>query len=436
MSQPFPFEQPVVKRDGKDIPVIAFFGAKGGVGKTTIARTIAELVTAASDRDNRHPNVLAVDLDVDHRGLTVLMASNIFHRCPTVHDLIAGKNAMAADAVDVSSEVSLRSGTMADRGKLYLMPSAPKEASNVFSVIASIDLNELLNLLNEMVQHVVDKYHISCVIFDCGPIVNPYTAAATEIATGAFIIGQNEPITYQSIGVQATRIQEMYPQFTSSKMKIIINKVRGLERLNLMKSQMEIFFHIPLTVEVIDASEGVANVSELRMLLLENYMIELVRKILIGYPDLVPKPHVLLTGEWKHLLNTVNDLDGAPKMKRLRLMTHLLWPGVLTCALALAIFVFGVLTPKSPPADTSSVAGSDAGIRRTSIASLVIAPIGLFLFGVGVYGKREQKRLRQSIRQVQEGGADWLFTQLKGAESARARLTEISSLARSLTQKS
>ena len=40
----YPAESHVISREGREIPVIAFFGAKGGVGKTTIARLFAELV--------------------------------------------------------------------------------------------------------------------------------------------------------------------------------------------------------------------------------------------------------------------------------------------------------------------------------------------------------------------------------------------------------
>src|SRR2546421_9699037 len=102
----YPAESHVISREGREIPVIAFFGAKGGVGKTTIARLFAELVISASDRDGRHPNVLIIDFDVDHRGLTVTMASNIIYRCSTVHEQIASNSATAADAVDVSTAVS------------------------------------------------------------------------------------------------------------------------------------------------------------------------------------------------------------------------------------------------------------------------------------------------------------------------------------------
>src|SRR5205085_12358403 len=114
----YPAESHVISREGREIPVIAFFGAKGGVGKTTIARLFAELVISASDQSGRHPNVLIIDFDVDHRGLTVSMASDIIYNCPTVHEQIATNNATGADAVDVSRSVSLHSGTIADRGKL------------------------------------------------------------------------------------------------------------------------------------------------------------------------------------------------------------------------------------------------------------------------------------------------------------------------------
>ena len=78
----------VITRNGKKIPIVAFFGARGGVGKTTIARKFAEHVVKASVR----PNVLIVDTDVYNRGMTVEMTSEMPFTCKTVHDYIASQN--------------------------------------------------------------------------------------------------------------------------------------------------------------------------------------------------------------------------------------------------------------------------------------------------------------------------------------------------------
>lgn len=104
-----------IMRNGQRIPVVAFFGTKGGVGKTTIARRFAELVTLAEVG----PNVLIINVDVHNRGMTVEMTSQVAASCKTVHDYIASKNVTDVEAMDLSHLVQRsRSGS----GKLFFIP--------------------------------------------------------------------------------------------------------------------------------------------------------------------------------------------------------------------------------------------------------------------------------------------------------------------------
>ena len=77
-----------VTTDGKRPPIIAFFGTKGGVGKTTIVDKFSTLVSRTQIR----PNVLMVDFDIHHRGLTVLRTKDRFGNCPTIHEYLANDN--------------------------------------------------------------------------------------------------------------------------------------------------------------------------------------------------------------------------------------------------------------------------------------------------------------------------------------------------------
>jgi len=159
---------------GQQVPVVAFYSVQGGVGKSTLARKFAELVTVADQK----PNVLLVDLDVEAQGLTFRLARGLRQNFRTVHEIIAERNVSVAQAITVTGEVSLSSGNLSHRGQLYLMPAAPPEAKGLFDTIAGINRNELYTILLDMIKALVMHYSISCVVIDCAPGANPYSIGA------------------------------------------------------------------------------------------------------------------------------------------------------------------------------------------------------------------------------------------------------------------
>src|SRR5579871_6985652 len=94
---------------GQQVPVIAFYSVQGGVGKTTLARKFAELVTIAEGFGHK-PNVLLIDLDVEAMGLTFRLTQGLFVNPRTVHEMLAQRNVTTAQAVNVSGAISLASG--------------------------------------------------------------------------------------------------------------------------------------------------------------------------------------------------------------------------------------------------------------------------------------------------------------------------------------
>ncbi len=126
-----------ITKGGKRIPVVAFFGTKGGVGKTTIARRFAELVTLARSS----PNVLLVDGDVHHRGMTVEMTSQTSFSCKTVHDYVVSQNVSDIEAVNMSGIIK---GARSDSGGLFFIPASTRESVRVFDESAKIGPENLL----------------------------------------------------------------------------------------------------------------------------------------------------------------------------------------------------------------------------------------------------------------------------------------------------
>src|SRR5436853_7247629 len=96
--------------EGREVPVVAFYSVQGGVGKSTLARKFAELVTIAPGREGRKPNVLLVDLDVEAQGLSFRLAQGLRPNFRTIHEVIAERNIAVAQAITVTGAVSLATG--------------------------------------------------------------------------------------------------------------------------------------------------------------------------------------------------------------------------------------------------------------------------------------------------------------------------------------
>ena len=204
--------------DGRSVPVIAFFGTKGGVGKTTLIDKFALMVSRAESC----PNVLLVDFDVHHRGLTVLRTRDDFGSCTTIHEYMASPDLSFTTALDVTP-VSAGEGA----GRQFLIPSSNMGAEKVFATLSRAKPQQLLARIQEVMTAAAAIYRAHIILIDCGPIVDPLTASAAHMSDMAFIIGQNEPISFQALHNYAQKIREFFPQFDAANVKVILNKVRG-----------------------------------------------------------------------------------------------------------------------------------------------------------------------------------------------------------------
>jgi len=413
-----------IMRNGQRVPVVAFFGTKGGVGKTTIAKRFAELVASSPAQ----PNVLAMDLDVDHRGLTVTLGGRLPMDCMTVHDYIAGKRTQIDEAVDVTSQMERRAETNGT-GRLYLLPASTPDSAEIFRAIADIDYGQLLSILHDVVDSAVQRYDLSCVVVDCGPVINPYTAAAAHLADRAFIIGQNEPISFSSLGSYSQRIKEMYPDFTTAKMKIVINKVRGWEQLEERMLTTDVFATIPFSIDVVDISEGIENVDQMRLMLFENNIVEIVRNTFEGdHPELVPPNAAVVPPEWQRLVDEADRLPNAPGVRRTRFMRLLAAVGLVMLIAGIVLYYTGRQTrleleakaaaaaqdPGVPPPPAPSQAKENIGLV-TCVAGLVVLCWGLVI--VRKYGRYDK-----AIQNLRTKGTPWLMREMERSSSSRAVL--------------
>ncbi len=472
-----------IMKNGVQIPVVAFFGTKGGVGKTTISRRFAEMITLA----DTGPNVLLVDGDVHHRGMTVEMKSHTHVACNTVHDYIVSKNTDQVEAANISGVVK---GAQPNSGKLYFIPASSQDSDHIFEESAKIGAEPLLTILHEVVAKATIRYDCQCVVIDCGPIIDPYTAAASMLADRAFIIGQNEPISFSSLRTYPDRIKDFYSEFRTDKMKVIINKVRAFDTLEQrkMQAQQEVFATIPFTMDIVDVSEGLEASNQMQLMMFEDHIAQIIEKVFKGdHPKLVPKRQNLLPPDWNALVQNPDQLERSPAIKRLGMLRLLLPFGILALVLGGVLFYVASaerhraertaqthelveklkasiveaertsnpvagklrdalnLSEKVDPNNDQSLEqaikqAQDAGLQdlptlkrldatreNTGIAILLV---GLAVGVVGFSGMRRRHNYLSAIQGLRKGGAQWLMEEMKSKRSSRRTFDKLLKMAR------
>lgn len=414
---------------GRRVPVVVFYSVSGGVGKTTLARKFAELVTIAPGLGEHRPNVLLIDLDAGARGLTYrLVRQGLSKNVRTVHEVMKQRDILAAAALNVTSEVSLAGGNPADSkpGKLYLMPAALPDAHGVFDVLSTIPKDELLELLYNMIEKLVVDNDISCVVIDCAPGVDPYTAAAATLADIPLFIGKNDPISYEQIWTLPRRFQEWYPQFEPETQKVIINVVAVQDTLDKRSKQYPVYDWIPLISDVILETEGSTHIEPLRMRLLEKYIVDIIQKVfgdvILGWDHLIPKAPDVVGREGEELIERLRDCEKAPKVQLLRRLEYLRWVGAALVVIGIVLIVL-----RQALIDIFPILLTNIGI-----ASVIV---GILLFIVGWYAEKERRRILTMAYELVSGGANKMVQMIVEGPSQRKKLKEMEKLASTIPAK-
>lgn len=386
----------------------------------------------APGREGRRPNVLLVDLDVDTKGITFRLAGNRRPNYRTVHDTIQQRDASAAQAIPVTGAVPFMdtferdSGTPSTRparGQLYLVPAAPPATAGIYDVAAEIDKKALITLLADMIQTLVRLHDIACVVIDCAPGVDPYTAAAAAIADFPLLIGRNEPTTFQQIWELPDRFREWYSEFQPARQRVIINAVAVQETFRERSLQYSVLDYIPLVSDVIHETEGLPENrrNAFRMLLFEKWVVDIIEKVLLGMEHLIPTAHDVLSEEWNDRLERLSRCEQAPAVRRLKLLGKARWAGVAIAVLG--ILLIGVHQVFS---------GIPASLTNWGIA---VALAGLALAGIGWYADSRQRRITDAARALVAAGPEGVFDELQSGASHRKELDELEKLADSIPKR-
>jgi cellulose biosynthesis protein BcsQ len=338
------------------VPVISFFGTKGGVGKTTIMDKFATLISRSKSR----PNVLLVDFDVDHRGLSVLLMGNALQHYTTIHEYLAKPDTSFQEAYDATP-----TNDATVHGKKYLIPSSTLAAKNVWHDVANFPIDRIKGRICDIFSTAIEKYKIDVVLIDCGPIINPLTASAAYLSSPAFIIGQNEPISFQSLMNYTGRIQEFFPDF-GGKVNVILNKVRGS-----VGYKESVYAKIPFMMEVVDFAEGLPNIDDIRLVYLDYCVFEILSRLFEKNLKLLPGAETVFTSKQQQAVDNMNDILKTKRylfFKWLRLSTLL---GIL-------LIIGGILAPTK----SAEMAGFavEHWVKTAAIAAgLVLTVLGTYV---------------------------------------------------------
>jgi cellulose biosynthesis protein BcsQ len=405
---------------GRPVPIVAFYSASGGVGKSTLARKVAELVTAAAGRGNAKPNVLLVDMDVESNGLTFRLTQGYHPNTPTVHEILGQRSVAVAQAMDVTTAVSLASGSKERRGRLYLVPGSPPDARGIFDTLASIDRRELIGLLKDLIEGVATQYDISCVVIDCAPGANPYTAAAATLADIPIFIGRNEQTSYEGMRILPERFREWYPEFQPASQRAIVNAVAVAELYKSRSEHYQVLDYIPLVTDVILEVEGLARTDSFRMILFEKYVIDIIKQIFVGMgvDYLIPDAPEVLGQEWLDVLTKLDRCEEAPSLKRLHMIGYLRWVGAAVAALAAVAWGVSQVV-KDLPAAVSEAATTG-----------IIA--GLVILAIGWYAENKRHGTIAAARELAAGGPDEVMKMLAAGPTDRKQLDQFKKLADSI----
>jgi cellulose biosynthesis protein BcsQ len=418
-----------IEMEGLPVPIIAFFGTRGGVGKSTISQYTAELILSAPGYNGKPPNVLLIDMDVNSKQLTQhYIEQHVVPSCPTIHELVRLNDASKATATNVTSLVEMQVSNKArPHGELFFIPSAKREHLDVYAVGAQAHPDQLCKLLSDIIQTTVSQNSVSCVVIDCTAGVDNYTAAAATIADVAFCVSLVEPKAFDRIDEQSAKISHINADFDKNKLKTILNKSHRKDRIDLLKQTRDVFHYIPYTDELV-RGEGFEEPDELRMAIFKDYVVQLCEKVFRHrWSKLIPPPSVTVPPQIAVLSQVAHKLDQSPGMKRLRVLQNLKVVGICCLALSIVGLIYVSRMGSSSQTSTSEVTDSiinggdtaslsdrEATSSYTAMSNVSILGLiaGLSLFVWGSWASRRYKDMLEAINALKLDVV-WVIKQLE-----------------------
>jgi len=175
---------------GEQTHILSFINLKGGVGKTTTAVAVAEML---AQEERKH--VLLIDLDPQTNATVTLISeeqwADMDRDGRTIAQLFADRlNPQNAPKFDVETAVARRVSTINDGiARLDLLPSSIRliDLQDRIPMIALADnfTANPLEIVRSAIQPIIDRYDY--VIIDCPPSLGTVTKNGLRISTGYII---------------------------------------------------------------------------------------------------------------------------------------------------------------------------------------------------------------------------------------------------------
>lgn len=180
----------IKKFKGAETHVLSFINLKGGVGKTTTAVAIAEIL---AQEDRKH--VLLVDLDPQTNATVTLISEEQWAEMDregrTIAQLFADRlNSHEMPKFDIERAIARRVSTVNDGiARLDLLPSSIRlidlqDRIPMIALSGNFTANPL-EILKNALQPIVDRYDY--IIIDCPPSLGTVTKNGLRISTGYII---------------------------------------------------------------------------------------------------------------------------------------------------------------------------------------------------------------------------------------------------------
>jgi cellulose biosynthesis protein BcsQ len=210
-------------------PIISAMGTKGGTGKTTVMRAIAELIASTGD------GVLIIDSDITSAGMAhyYQQRAAAFPAVWTVLDNAYSKqnnqNAPKRDlgGWDVTPAYLKKQG----KGHIFLIPArAAGDTRLAFNALANIVPDERRNeAALEVLRETIDRVRrlpipIKAVLIDSGADNNPLVSAAVALADYAYIISNPNASFYDEIHAAEVMHTQRYPGRYRNSMIVVVNQ--------------------------------------------------------------------------------------------------------------------------------------------------------------------------------------------------------------------
>lgn len=314
LARPFPLFR--VKRLPAAPPVLTFIGTQGGVGKTMLVNRTADLL-ARSQPDS---TILLIDLDLQTANTTILRTRPKPIPCTTVYEYVTTGTAELESLIDVTHTVG-RSDPIARKNtsrpvydgdsRVLLLPGV-QPRSPTFLGIKDIAPHDFREVVRGLIEQAVDRFSVSHVILDCEAKIDiPYTATAAVLADHLFVVGRDEPASWDQFDAYLDYVREHFPRYTSPATHHVLNKLRPGAQ-----PSVDVTMAIPDVAEYGDPFADRLDVATVRDALLDQYVLAMLAKasVIDGRRDRLG--HGVLPPGWRFLL------DYAPEVATTKLRPY------------------------------------------------------------------------------------------------------------------